>query len=65
MKKNKEFNAIMEGTMGQLNLKPHLCGANKSNAKVLCSAADIEGHLGIDQKVAEEIINIVRLSSPT
>ena len=40
--------------MKHLNLKPHVCGANKKKTKVLCSAADIEGHLGKDGKVCEE-----------
>ena len=37
--------------MKALNLKPHVCGATKSKTKTLCSAADIEGHCGIDNKV--------------
>ena len=37
--------------MVSLNLKEHVCGAVKSKTKTLCSAADVEGHLGTDQKV--------------
>ena len=51
MKKNKKFNRIMKDTMLKLNLKPHVCGMNKVTVKNLCSAADIEGHLGTDKKV--------------
>ncbi len=50
-KSNKKFNGIMYRASTMLNLKPHLCGAEKAKAKVLCSAADIEGHLGTDGKV--------------
>jgi hypothetical protein len=39
-------------TMDMLNLKPHLCGAKRETAKKLSSAADIEGHLGTDNKVS-------------
>jgi hypothetical protein len=53
-KSNKKFNAIMSRASVLLNLKPHLCGADKVKAKMLCSAADIEGHLGTDGKVWRE-----------
>jgi hypothetical protein len=34
-----------------LNLAPHYCGMKSQSKKLLCSAADIEGHLGKDGKV--------------
>ena len=51
VKCNKKFNAIMRRTMKRLNLKPHVCGAIKFRTRMLCSAADIEGHFGTDGKV--------------
>ena len=44
----------MQQAMVSLNLKEHVCGAVKSKTKTLCSAADVEGHLGTDQKVIYE-----------
>jgi hypothetical protein len=52
---NKDFNEIMIKTMDMLNLKPHLCGMEDESTKVLCSATDIEGHLGTDNKVTHNI----------
>jgi hypothetical protein len=46
-----EFNEIMIKSMEMLNLKPHICGVNPRKTKLLCAAADIEGHLGTDNKV--------------
>ena len=51
VKKNKEFNEMMQETMFYLNLQPHICGASKGKTKRLWSAADIEGHVGADGKV--------------
>ena len=42
---------MMQKTMLNLNLQPHLCGAVEGKTKRLWSAADIEGHLGSDGKV--------------
>ena len=50
-KSDKELNKIMMKTMKKLNLKPHQCGGVKGKTKQLCSAADIEGHIGKDGKV--------------
>ena len=50
-KSNGELNKIMMKTMKELNLKPHICGAFKGKTKKLWSAADIEGHVGLDGKV--------------
>ena len=43
---------MMQKTMLNLNLQPHICGAIKGKTKRLWSAADIEGHLGLDGKVS-------------
>ena len=50
-KKNKEFNEKMKESSIKLNLKGHTCGGVKGRCKRLHSAADIEGHYGIDKKV--------------
>ncbi len=47
---NLEFAGIMEEAGRRLKLRPHLCGSDKKKAKILASAADIEGHVGLDDK---------------
>ena len=42
--------------MKRLNLKPHVCGGDPKRTKILCSAADIEGHLGLDGKVRVGVV---------
>ena len=54
LKTNKKFNKIMRRKMRQLNLQSHICGFDPNKTKRLRSAADIEGHLGTDQKVLSE-----------
>ena len=48
--KVEEFSGMMAEMSGQLNLKRHVCGAKKGKTMVLDSAADVEGHLGLDEK---------------
>jgi hypothetical protein len=50
MKKDTYFSKMMEETSKRLNLCPHICGGIKKKTKELHSAADIEGHLGLDHK---------------
>ena len=46
--KNEVFSQKMQKMNQRLNLKAHTCGAQKRKTKVLYSAADVEGHLGLD-----------------
>ena len=52
----------MKMTAKKLNLEPHLCGKG-DGAKVLHSAADIEGHLGTDGRFY--LIDFSRTFPPT
>lgn len=45
---NKKLGAKMRLAAKKLNIKPHLCGVIKSKSQVLCSPADLEGHVGED-----------------
>ena len=56
------MSAMMEITAKRLNLRPHICGL-KSQAKMLYSAADVEGHKGRDGRYY--IIDFSRTFPPT
>lgn len=47
---NKKLGAKMRIAARKLNIKPHRCGVSKAHSQVLPSPADLEGHVGGDNR---------------
>lgn len=45
------FSEKMKQASEILNIKPHICGFDEDQKKLLHSAIDVEGHLGTDGKL--------------
>ena len=62
-KDNEELSSLIEKAASRLHLIPHLCGLYEMGAKVLSTAADVEGHVGTDGRFY--MIDFARMFPPT
>jgi hypothetical protein len=60
---NKKLGAKMRIAARKLNIKPHRCGVSKAHSQVLPSPADLEGHVGGDNRTYLLVRWLVVLSS--
>jgi hypothetical protein len=60
---NEELASLIEEAASRLNLVPHVCGLYEMNAKVLATAADVEGHVGTDGRYY--MLDFARMFPPT
>lgn len=50
-RENDEMNRLLESAGKKLNLKPHLCGMTLESSKLMYSCVDLEGHMGLDNRL--------------